>query len=36
MLPLQDDIAKFITFAPDADEGKAFMFLEVSPDMVVY
>jgi hypothetical protein len=31
MLPSKDDIAKFIAFAPSADEGKAFMFLEVSP-----
>ena len=30
MLPSEDDIANFIAFAPDADEGKAFMFLEVS------
>jgi hypothetical protein len=30
MIPSNDDIAKFITFAPDADEGKAFMYLEVS------
>jgi hypothetical protein len=30
MLPSEDDIAKFIAFAPDADEGKAFMFLEVN------
>jgi hypothetical protein len=35
MLPSEDDIANFIAFAPDADEGKAFMFLEVShPDAV--
>jgi hypothetical protein len=33
MLPSQDDVAKFLTFAPGADEGKAFMFLEVrQPD----
>jgi hypothetical protein len=30
MQPSQEDIANFIAFAPDADEGKAFMFLEVS------
>ena len=29
MLPSDDDIANFIAFAPDAGEGKAFMFLEV-------
>jgi hypothetical protein len=29
MLPSKDDIANFIAFAPDASEGKAFMFLEV-------
>ena len=29
MLPSKDDIANFIAFAPDAGEGKAFMFLEV-------
>jgi hypothetical protein len=29
MLPSEDDIANFITFAPDVGEGKAFMFLEV-------
>ncbi|KAG0645420.1 hypothetical protein D0Z07_8539 [Hyphodiscus hymeniophilus] len=28
MVPSKDDIAKFMTFAPGADEGKAFMFLE--------
>jgi hypothetical protein len=31
MVPSEDDIAKFIAFAPSADEGKAFMFLEVRP-----
>lgn len=31
MQPSEDDIAKFITFAPEADEGKAFVFLEVRP-----
>jgi hypothetical protein len=31
MLPSEDDIAKFIAFAPDAGEGKAFMYLEVRP-----
>jgi hypothetical protein len=29
MLPSKDDIAKFIAFAPNSDEGTAFMFLEV-------
>jgi hypothetical protein len=29
MLPSEDDIANFIAFAPDAGEGKAFVFLEV-------
>ena len=29
MLPSEDDIANFNAFAPDAGEGKAFMFLEV-------
>lgn len=29
MVPSQEDIASFIAFAPDADEGKAFLFLEV-------
>jgi hypothetical protein len=29
MLPSEDDVANFIAFAPDAGEGKAFMFLEV-------
>jgi hypothetical protein len=29
MLPSEDDIANFIAFAPEAGEGKAFMFLEV-------
>jgi len=28
MLPSEDDIANFIAFAPDAGEGKAFVFLE--------
>lgn len=28
MVPSKDDIANFIAFAPDADEGKAFVFLE--------
>lgn len=33
MVPSEDDIAKFIAFAPDADEGQAFVFLEVrDPD----
>ncbi len=31
MLPSKDDIASFIAFAPNASEGVAFMFLEVSP-----
>jgi hypothetical protein len=36
MLPSPEDIANFITFAPNADEGKAFMFLEVrNPDAFV-
>lgn len=30
MLPSEDNIANFIAFAPDADEGKAFAFLEVN------
>ncbi|TAQ86452.1 hypothetical protein B7494_g5226 [Chlorociboria aeruginascens] len=30
MLPSGDDIANFMAFAPDADEGKAFVFLEAS------
>ena len=29
MLPSKDDIANFVACAPDAGEGKAFMFLEV-------
>jgi hypothetical protein len=29
MLPSEDDVANFIAFAPEAGEGKAFMFLEV-------
>jgi hypothetical protein len=29
MLPSEGDIANFLAFAPDADEGKAFVFLEV-------
>jgi hypothetical protein len=29
MVPSEDDIANFIAFAPGADEGKAFVFLEV-------
>jgi hypothetical protein len=29
MLPSEDDIANFIAFAPEAGEGKAFIFLEV-------
>lgn len=29
MLPSKEDIAAFIAFAPDADEGRAFLFLEV-------
>jgi hypothetical protein len=29
MLPSKEDIATFIAFAPDVDEGRAFMFLEV-------
>jgi hypothetical protein len=29
MLPSEDNIASFLAFAPEADEGKAFMFLEV-------
>ncbi|KAE8451087.1 hypothetical protein EG329_004759 [Mollisiaceae sp. DMI_Dod_QoI] len=28
MLPSEDDVANFVAFAPDAGEGKAFMFLE--------
>jgi hypothetical protein len=35
MLPSEDDIANFIAFAPDAGEGKAFMFLEVRHSEVV-
>ena len=31
MLPSEDNIANFLAFAPEADEGKAFVFLEVSP-----
>jgi hypothetical protein len=30
MLPSNDDIANFLAVAPDAGDGKAFMFLEVS------
>jgi hypothetical protein len=30
MLPSDDDIASFLAFAPDAGEGKAFMYLEVN------
>jgi hypothetical protein len=30
MLPSEKDIANFIAFAPEADEGKAFVFLEVN------
>jgi hypothetical protein len=29
MLPSEDSIANFLSFAPEADEGKAFVFLEV-------
>jgi hypothetical protein len=29
MVPSEDDIAKFVTFAPNASEGIAFLFLEV-------
>jgi hypothetical protein len=29
MLPSEEDIAQFIAFAPGADEGTAFVFLEV-------
>jgi hypothetical protein len=29
MQPSEEDIANFLAFAPGADEGKAFMFLEV-------
>jgi len=29
MVPLEDDIANFLAVAADADEGTAFMFLEV-------
>lgn len=29
MTPSEDDIKNFIAFAPNADEGKAFVFLEV-------
>jgi hypothetical protein len=30
MIPSKDDVANFLAFAPDAGEGKAFMFLEAS------
>jgi hypothetical protein len=30
MKPSEEDIANFISFAPDANEGVAFIFLEVS------
>jgi hypothetical protein len=30
MIPSVDAVASFIAFAPDADEGKAFMYLEVT------
>lgn len=35
MVPSEDDIASFLAFAPEADEGKAFVFLEVynTPDL---
>jgi len=29
MTPSKEDIANFVAFAPDAGEGKAFVFLEV-------
>ena len=29
MLPSKEDVASFLAFAPDAEEGIAFMFLEV-------
>ena len=29
MLPSKEDVANFLAFAPDAEEGIAFMFLEV-------
>lgn len=29
MFPSEEDIASFIAFAPEADEGTAFVFLEV-------
>jgi hypothetical protein len=32
MLPSNDDIANFLAVAPDAGDGKAFMFLEVKTD----
>jgi hypothetical protein len=33
MVPSEEDIQNFIAFAPGADEGKAFVFLEVrGPD----
>lgn len=30
MIPSEKDVANFLAFAPDAGEGKAFVFLEVS------
>lgn len=30
MTPSEEDIANFLIFAPEAGEGKAFLFLEVS------
>lgn len=30
MLPSEEQVAEFLTFAPDAGEGKAFVFLEVN------
>jgi hypothetical protein len=30
MQPSEKDVANFLTFAPDAGEGKAFLYLEVS------
>jgi hypothetical protein len=29
MIPSEDDITSFLAFAPEAGEGKAFLFLEV-------
>jgi hypothetical protein len=30
MTPSEDDVTNFLAFAPEAGEGKAFLFLEVS------